>query len=171
MTKLFSVSPLSLDQAATDTGPAAREPSDKGQPEATGSSTPAAAHLMVRGAAAEGPKLSVRRSGGSEETQKLAEGAGNEGQQGGDKPLVGDSVMSSLVGDGDRGIMGALRALGARIGGKAKAEAEAASFAHLTAGARDPLAAARARLLHKVFSIVLTRRPPRLTTWPCICSK
>ena len=57
----------------------------------------------------------------------------------------GDNVMDRLVGREGRG--------GGRVvGGRERAEAEAASFAHLTAGARDPHAAAKARLVRKVRS-------------------
>jgi hypothetical protein len=50
---------------------------------------------------------------------------------------------SDLVSEGHRSGGGA-------VGGRERAEAEAASFAHLTAGARDPHAAAKARLVRKV---------------------
>jgi hypothetical protein len=50
--------------------------------------------------------------------------------------------MDRLVRNNHRG--------GQAVGGRERAEAEAASFAHLTAGARDPHAAAKARLARKV---------------------
>jgi hypothetical protein len=56
----------------------------------------------------------------------------------------GDSVMDRLMGGGDG-------RSGGSVGGRERAEAEAASFAHLTAGARDPHAAAKARLVRKVM--------------------
>ncbi len=62
----------------------------------------------------------------------------------------GDGVMDRLVSDGHR-------RGGQAVGGRERAEAEAASFAHLTAGARDPHAAAKARLARKV----LLRPAPR----------
>jgi hypothetical protein len=61
----------------------------------------------------------------------------------------GDTVMNRLVRNEDD------HHSGGAVGGRERAEAEAASFAHLTAGARDPHAAAKARLVRKVAIFAL----------------